>query len=152
MPIALKYLIVYALSSLKIIFGPTLGMAYGLSVLETVVLSLLGMMTSVYLLSYFGPEIRVLAIRIFGSKKKKKVFTPKRRRFVKIWKKFGVPGIACLTPLLLSPPGGTILANALGGSRKEIILWMWLFGAFWSVVLTLLVKYAEWLLRDLGIV
>lgn len=154
MPIIIKYFIVFALSGLKIIFGPTLGLAYGLSVVETILLSWLGMMTTVYLLSYFGPEIKTLTVKIFGSKKKKqkKIFTPRKRRFVKVWKTYGVLGIAFLTPILLSPPGGTILANAFGGRRGDIIKWMWIFGGFWSLVLTLLVKYASWLLKDFGII
>lgn len=153
MPLVVKYLIVYTLSALKIIFGPTLGLAYGFSILETTLLSLLGMMTTVYLVSYFGPQIQALTLKVFGPKKKKrKVFTPKRRRFVKIWRRYGVPGVAFFTPILLSPPGGAILANAFGGKRHEIIKWMWISGAFWSLILTLLVKYASWVLEDLGVI
>lgn len=145
---AVKYLIVYALSAVKIIFGPTMGLAYGFSILETSVLSLLGMMTSVYLLSYFGEEIKIIFRRFSRPKKKKKIFTPQRRRFVRIWKKWGVAGIAFFTPILLSPIGGAILANAFGGKRQEIIKWMWIFGAGWSLVLTVLTRYGEWLFRE----
>lgn len=152
MPIILKYFIVYVLSAVKIIFGPTLGLAYDFSVIETVLLTLGGMMTTIYLFSYFGPQIKRVTDRIFRRKKKRRVFTRKNRQFVKIWRKYGVPGIAFFTPLLLSPPGGAILANALGGKRSEIIKWMWIFGGFWSVVLTLIVKYAKWLLVDLGVI
>lgn len=151
MPVIVKYLIVYALSGLKIILGPTLGLAYGFNIFITALLSLLGMMTTVYLLSYFGDEIRAFTLKIFGPKKKKKVFTPKKRRFVRVWKKYGVMGIAFLTPILLSPPGGTLMANAFGGNKSEIIKWMWIFGAFWSLMLTLMVKYASWILQDLGV-
>lgn len=151
MPDILIYLMIYGLSALKIILGPTLGIAHGLSVITTSLLSLAGMMTTVYLLTYFGPQIRRLTDRIF-KRKQKKIFTARNRRFVKIWQRFGVPGIAFLTPLLLSPPGGTILATAFGGKRHQIIKWMWIFGAIWAVLLTLIVKYAKWLLEDLGAV
>ena len=152
MPLILKYLIVYVLSGVKIIFGPTLGMTYGLSIIETILLSLAGMMTTVYLLSYFGAEIRTLTKRLIGAKKKKKVFTPKRRRIVKVWLKWGVPGISFLTPILLSPIGGAIIVNALGGRKKDIFKWMWIFGTAWSIILTLLTRYAEGLLKDLMII
>lgn len=151
MPVVLKYLIVYALSGVKIIFGPTLGIAYGFGIIETTLLSLSGMMTTVYLLTYFGTEIRALTKKIFRPKKNKKVFTPKNRRFVRIWKKWGVPGIAFLTPILLSPIGGVFLVNALGGKKRDIFKWMWIFGSIWSLILTLLSRYAGWLLRDMGI-
>ncbi|RED99782.1 hypothetical protein [Marinoscillum furvescens] len=151
MPLIIKYLIVYALSAFKIILGPTIGLAYGFTVFETAVLSLGGMMTTVYLLSYFGPEIRRLFQRVFGPKKPRKKFTRKTRNFVKIWQRYGVPGVAFFTPILLSPPGGTILATAFGGKRSEIIKWMWVFGAIWAFILTLLVKYASDVLQDLGV-
>lgn len=151
MPLVLKYLIVYALSAVKIIFGPTLGLAYGFSIWETTILSLAGMMTTVYLFSYFGVQIRKLTNRLFG-RRKKKIFSKKTRRFVKIWRAYGVPGIAFFTPILLSPPGGAILASAFGGKKEEIIKWMWIFGAVWSLILTLLVKYASDLLQDFGII
>ncbi len=152
MPLFLKYLLVFALSSVKIIFGPTLGLAYGFSVAETIMISVLGMMTTVYLLTYFGEYIRIIFRKLSFRKKKKKVFTPKKRRFVRIWRQYGVPGIAFLTPILLSPPGGAILANAFKGKRKEIIKWMWVFSIFWSVILTLAVKYAGDQLQAWGII
>lgn len=151
MPLILKYLFVYALSAVKIIFGPTLGLAYGFSILETTLLSLAGMMTTVYLFSYFGPQMRRLTNRLLGRRRQKR-FSKKTRRFAKIWRAYGVPGIAFFTPILLSPPGGTILANAFGGKKAEIIKWMWIFGAFWSLALTLLVKYAGNLLQEYGII
>jgi uncharacterized membrane protein len=152
MPLILKYLMVYALSAVKIIFGPTLGLAYGFSVVETVVVSVLGMMTTVYLFSYFGEAMRIILRRFAFSKKNRKIFTPKKRRFVRIWIRYGVPGIAFLTPILLSPIGGAILANAFGGKRKEIIKWMWIFAIVWSIILTLLVKYAGDVLINYGVI
>lgn len=151
MPIILKYLIVYSLSGFKIIFGPTLGAAYGFSIVETALLSLGGMMTTVYILSYFGNNIRSFTHRILNRKSKPKNFTPKRRKFVRIWKKWGIPGIAFLTPLFLSPIGGALLVNAFGGKRRDIFKWMWIFGGIWSIILTLLVKYASEQLVHLGI-
>lgn len=151
MPVILKYLIIYVLSGVKIIFGPTLGAAYGFGVLETSLLSLAGMMTTIYLLSYFGLEIRNITLKIFGPRKPRKKFSPKNRRFVRIWNKWGVPGIAFLTPLFLSPIGGGLLVNALGGKRSEILKWMWIFGSFWAFALTLIMRYANWILTDFGV-
>ena len=99
----------------------------------------------------FLSKLRGFTDRIF-RRKKRKIFTRKNRRFVKVWRKYGVPGIAFFTPILLSPPGGSILANAFGGKRKEIIKWMWIFGAAWSLIITLLGKYARWVLVDLGVI
>ena len=138
----LKYFLVYISSSVKFIFGPTIGIAYGFSVFITGTLTALGMMTSVYVFSFFGKRIHGFVVRLFG-KKKKKIFTKKNRQFVKIWKKYGVPGVAVLTPILLTPIGGTLLVNAVGGKKEEIFKYMWASCIFWSYTLTWAVKYAS---------
>ncbi len=151
MPDLIKYLLVYALSGFKFIFGPTMGVAYGFNLLETAVLTILGMMTTVYIISYFGEQIRSVTIRFFGKRKKEPNFSPGRRRFVKVWKKYGIQGIAFLTPLLLTPVGGSFIANALGANRRGIFKWMWIFGTFWAFVLSALVRFAADLLIRLNI-
>ncbi|XOV93154.1 MAG: hypothetical protein ACFHWX_00295 [Bacteroidota bacterium] len=148
MPELIKYLLVYALSGFKFIFGPTMGAAYGFSVLVTGILTTLGMMTAVYIISYFGPQIRSIMLKLFGKRKKAIIFSPSRRRFVKIWKRYGIQGIAFLTPLLLTPIGGAFFANAMGVQRKDIFKWMWIFGSFWSFVLSAVVQYAAHLIVE----
>ena len=148
MPLILKYLIVYLGSCVKVILGPSFGLSFKLNPIIIMALTLAGMMTTVYVICYFGPQIRHLYVRIFG-KKNRRVFTARNRRFVRVWKRWGVMGIAFLTPILLSPPGGAFLANAFGGKKEEIIKWMWVFGSVFSVVLTLVVKYASWLVKGL---
>ena len=98
----LTYVTIYLLCMFKIIFGPTMGYAAGLHPLETVGLTVAGMMTTVIIFSYLGEKIK----EKFLSKyfKPKKIFTKRNRRFVKIWRKYGEIGIAFLTPILLSPP------------------------------------------------
>ncbi len=138
----LKYFLVYISSTVKFIFGPTIGIAYGFNVFITGSLTVLGMMTSVYVFSFFGNRIRELITRFLGDKKRKR-FTKKNRKFVQIWKKYGVPGVALLTPILLTPIGGTILVNAVGAKREEIIKYMWMSCLFWSYTITWAVKFAS---------
>jgi len=103
------------------------------------------MMTTVYLFTFFGNEIR----RFFGRfRKNTKVFTKKNRRFVNIWRKFGLKGVCILTPLILTPPGGALLVNLLGSNKKLILKWMWISALLWSTVISLIVKYAFWLIED----
>lgn len=148
----IKYLSVYALSGFKFIFGPAMGAAYGFSIFITGVLTTLGMMSTVYIISYFGHYIRALIMKVSGPGKKENNFTPNRRRFVRIWNKYGIQGIAFLTPLLLTPPGGAFFANAMGVQRRDIFKWMWLFGTFWAFVLSALVRYATELFKSLNII
>ncbi len=130
----LKYLTVYALSGIKFIFGPTLGIAYGFHWVITATLSALGMMTTVYIFTFFGPQLQRFTDRF--KKKDRKLFTKKNRRFVKIWRKYGVKGIALVTPVILMPIGGAILVNVLGGKRSKIIFWMWVSAIGHSFVQT----------------
>jgi len=145
MSTVLKYFTVYFLSGLKFIFGPTLGIAYELPLLATVILTAFGMMTTVYLFTFFGSDIRKMTKRL---RKESRVFTKRNRRFVKIWRRFGLEGVCLLTPLILSPPGGGLLANILESDKKKLLKWMWISALVWSLILTLLVKYAYWAIED----
>ena len=133
-------LTIYVLCMFKIIFGPTMGYAAGLSPLLTVIITVSGMMTTVLLFTFFGEKVRDKILRRYL--KPKKVFSPKNRRFVKIWRKYGELGISFLTPILLSPPGGSIIAMALGGSRKKTIGYMFLWSVVWSTIITYTFYYA----------
>jgi hypothetical protein len=145
MSFILKYILVFFASSAKFILGPAIGLSYDISWPIISLLTTGGMMFTVYIVCFFGDPIRALMVRIFG-KSKRKVFSKRSRRFVEIWNLYGIWGIALLTPILLSPPGGTFLAIALGGHKPDIIKWMWISSVFFSIVLTLILKYASWLI------
>ena len=68
--------------------------------------------------------------------RKKKVFTKRNRKIVTIWKKYGLVGLAFITPVILSIPIGTIIANSYVTNRKKIFLFMFVSILFWSVLMT----------------
>ncbi len=68
--------------------------------------------------------------------RKRRVFTKRNRRIVKVWKKYGLTGIAIITPVILSIPIGTIVANSLESNRKKILIYMFVSILLWSVVMT----------------
>ena len=70
------------------------------------------------------------------EEKDRLLFTPKNRKLVRIWRKYGLAGIAFLTPVILSIPIGTIIANSLESNRKKVILYMFFSVLFWSVTMT----------------
>jgi len=100
------------------------------------------MMTTVIIITYSGDGIREKIFKKFF--KKKKLFTKKNRQFVKIWRKYGLEGIAFLTPILLSPPGGALIAVVLGGGneKKKIILHMLIWSVVWSIITTYIFYYS----------
>lgn len=140
-------LTIYLLCTVKIIFGPTMGYAAGLPPLLTVVITVAGMMTTVVLFSFLGEWIRETILKRYI--KPKKVFTKRNRRFVRVWRKYGEMGISFLTPILLSPPGGSIIAMALGGSKKKIIAYMFLWSVFWTTIITYTFYYSGDALRNI---
>ncbi|MCY7349758.1 MAG: hypothetical protein LH606_03710 [Cytophagaceae bacterium] len=131
-----KYISVALAAALKFVGGPLAGLALGLTWHETALCSFAGMMTSVILFTYLGEGIRRFTARF--RKKKPRLFTTRNRRAVRIWQRFGLAGIACLTPLFFTPIGGTLLAVSFRARPPQIFAWMLLFGAFWGVVLTYL--------------
>ncbi len=131
----IKYLSVYLLSMVKFFGGPLAGISMGLSFWMTLLLSVTGMMTSVFIFSQVG----MLVSRWYVEKhraKKKPIFTKKSRKIVQIWQKFGIQGIAFLTPVLFSPVIGTIMATVLGASQRRILLHMLWSAVFWGITFT----------------
>jgi len=118
----LKAFPIYLLCTVKVIFGPTLSYAAGLHFITAVTVTAGGMMTSVTAFTFFGEWLRMKILKRWISSRKK--FSPGNRRIVMVWKKFGLAGIAVLTPLMLTPIGGTVLAVSLGAPRDKILLYM----------------------------
>ncbi len=133
----LKAIPVFLSSLVKFIAGPLGGYGLGLHILTTILTTVLGMMTSVVAFTFFGDWLRMKLLKRWLSRQKK--FTPRSRRVVTVWKKFGLGGIAFLTPLLLTPIGGTILAISLGAPKKYILLYMFISAVFFSILFTVMV-------------
>ncbi len=133
----LKGISIFLLTMLKFIAGPTLGYAAGFSFLTTFLITVGGMMSSVVLFTYLGTYLRTRIINRFF--KKRKVFSSKSRRFVIIWKKYGILGVSFLTPLVLTPIGGTIVLTSFSSPKNSILLTMLISALFWSLVFVSLV-------------
>ncbi len=127
-----KILTVYLLTMLKFIAGPTLGYASGFSFLGTVLVTVAGTMSSVLLFTFLGAILRERVLNRFF--RRKKIFTKRNRRFVFIWKKYGLIGVTFLTPLIFTPIGGTILLTSFGSPRGRIITWMFIWATIWAVI------------------
>jgi len=128
----LKAIPVYFSSMLKFILGPIGGYAAGLHIVTTIVATVAGMMTVVLAFAFFGNWIHDKVINRFF--KKKNTSSERRRKLLSIWKKYGIAGVAALTPLILTPIGGTLLAISFGTPRNKLITYMLLSAAAWALV------------------
>lgn len=70
-----------------------------------------------------------------GTENQKKIFTKRNRQIVSIFRKYGLFGIAFLTPVLLSIPIGTIIANSLESNKRKIFIYMFISLLFWSTTM-----------------
>ena len=133
----LRAIPVYFSTMFKFVFGPIGGYAARLNIVTTIIATTAGSMTVVLLFAFFGNFIRTKIMHRFFNKRK--LFTVRNRRFVTIWKKYGIIGIAVLTPILLTPIGGSILAVSFGAPRNKLILYMLITSTFWAIVFSVLV-------------
>lgn len=72
---------------------------------------------------------------------KKRIFTSRNRRIITLKTKYGLAGIAFLTPVLLSIPIGTFIATKLVHNKSKIILYMAVSISFWALVYTSILKF-----------
>lgn len=128
----IKFVTIYFACLFKFIAGPVLGAAAGYNLMEIVLVTVGGMMTSVVTMTYLGDWFKShWNLRLTKNRKK---FTSRTRRIVKVWKKFGPIGIAVLTPIILTPIGGTIVLNAFNVNKKKIFLYMLASALFWALI------------------
>lgn len=140
-----KYLSVIFASMIKFFGGPLTGLALKITWIETAICSVIGMMITVALITFFGDSIQRFFTRIFqkGEPKKKKKFTRSNKLAVRVRRKFGLIGISFLTPILFSPIGGAILALAFRYHKRDIIVNMLVSACVWGVIQCLFLYYAK---------
>ncbi len=129
-----KYFTVFILSMFKFVIGPTTGIFAGLSIIETATLTCLGMMTSVTISSFGGTVARDWWFNTFRHDRK--LFSPRNRKVVRFWLRYGLKGLSFLTPVVFSPIVGTLLAISFGESKQRVIRYMLFSSLFWAFTLS----------------
>ncbi len=110
-----------------------------MSVSETLIYTNTGGIIGAFVFLYFSGFL----IKMWNKyrpdyyRKKKIIFSPATRRFIKIKNKYGLPGIVILSPLILSIPVGAFLAARYYGLRPKVICSLIAGQFFWSVIFTL---------------
>jgi hypothetical protein len=113
-----------------------MGVALGLSWVETAACTVLGMMFSVTIAMSAGEAIMRLKRRLLT--KPPRCFSRRTRLAVRVWRRTGLAGIAFLTPLILTPIGGTALAISFRAGR--VAIWLAMLGSAigWAILQTVL--------------
>ena len=123
---------VYFSCMVKFILGPVLGYGAKLNLVTTVLTTVAGMMTIVLLFTFFTDFMRNKVLKRFFGERKRSDQTQKRYR--QLWDKYGIVGVAILTPLILTPIGGTLLAVSFGAPRNKLIFYMFISASVWAFV------------------
>ncbi len=121
-------------TGLKFIAGPITGFGLGLTWYETVIFTWLGAMLTISLTLSMGK----LLIEFIGRFRKQKpiIFSKRVRYAVQIWQKFGIKGIAALTPLIFTPIGGSLLALSFKVPLPRVLFFMAISSFLWALFYT----------------
>jgi hypothetical protein len=63
-------------------------------------------------------------------------FTTHGERLKRVWGRYGLVGVALLSPLITGAPLGIALALVLGAPVRRLLPWMIVSVVFWGMVLT----------------
>lgn len=140
----LEIVSVFLMSSVKFVFGGVpLALLYGFSFFKTVTVTSIGgfvgstffVYTSDKLIAYFKKK-KAKKKHETEPAKAKKIFTRKNKIIVTVKKRFGLLGIAVLTPSLFSIPIGCFLAVRYFKDKQRIVIYMFGSILFWAVTLS----------------
>jgi hypothetical protein len=136
-----EILIAMALSTTKYIAGiavAVINMGNGGSVVTYFVSTIGGGMIGVVAYDLLLMEVLYFIKKKRGIDPTKFRINKKMRRLVNFRRKFGLAGVALLTPLLLQVPVGTILAGTIEQNSKKVFLYMFVSFAIYSSAFYLL--------------
>ncbi len=146
----LKVLEVGLIASVKFAISPFEAERYGFNFRESFLITTAGGIFGVFVFTYMGHAIA------FGWRKIKNIFYRRRdkdkplkkfkwstRFIIKTKMRFGLIGVALITPSVISIPVGTFLIHRFYRRRGRNILALIVFILFWSTVLNLTAQYIK---------
>lgn len=141
----LQVIFIVILSATKFFAAPITSLNIGFNYLQTLLLTIIGGVLGVVIFYYLSNAIAFLFFKllkaILGNKlpDKPKVFTWKNRMIVNTVRKYGLLGVAIITPVLLSIPLGTFIAARYFQNQSQVLKYLCASVVFWSVIISSLV-------------
>lgn len=139
---------VFLISSTKFLFAPSTTVGFGYSYWETILITITGGWFGVLVFYFFGRVVVDLFMRNYFKKKdaQKPKFTRTNKMIIKVKSKFGIVGLAFISPVTISIPVGSILAARYFGDNKLSIYYLMASIVFWSFTLTTISFYFKQML------
>lgn len=154
-----KLIEIGVVSAVKFFIAPFLSFQLGYNYLQTIIITTIGGIAGVFFFYYLSaillkifrrnwPEIKNFFSKshlqpktIDAGKAKKPVksrkhFSRKNKFIVMTRRKYGLWGIAALTPTLLSIPLGTFLANKYYRNKKSVLFSLTISVICWSIIMS----------------
>jgi hypothetical protein len=153
-----KMIQVLLLSAMKFIFAPPLSFELGFTFIQTIFVTTIGGLIGVIFFYFLSEIILKLFRRIWPDiksffkkpvaqtqitavikkriEKHKKYFSRKNKFIIMLRRKWGLWGIAILTPVLLSIPLGTFLANKYYRNKRSVLFSLALSVICWSIIIS----------------
>ncbi len=129
MRLLLKLFSTVAAGALDVWVGIITGVALGLSPVLSGAVSIVSALIGVMLVVIAGGRLQG---RIYRSHRLAK----RRERIERVWKRYGIPGVALQAPLLTGPLLATVLALGLGAPPRPLLYWMFASIVLWGAALT----------------
>lgn len=130
-----KLLTVAGMSVFKILPAVIAAVTFQLNFFEIFISIFVGGTISNFIFSFGGSRIRAwLKKRRKRLRKPRKLKVRRTRRIIRIWKKYGLAGIAVLTPPLLSPPVGNLIAVTFRENPRKIMVYQTISLFIWAII------------------
>ena len=137
MAVYIAYLVIFLLGAtpfFEVVGVIPIGVAAGLPAVPVTLLAFAGNMLTIWLLILMMDSV-LKWMKKRREKKGKEVPEKRQKRAANLWKKYGLPGLAILSPILVGSHLGAMLAMGFGGTRRKIMLWMTLSITGWTIVM-----------------
>jgi len=135
-------------SIIKFSMGALTAIAYNLG-LEGSLANIIGGIIGIVLFTYMGSFIQDYFVRKYPWYFKRR-FTASNRFLVRVKQRFGLNGIALITPVILSIPVGVLVALTLTHNKKRIVVSMVFSLLFWGAII--FVPYLVWHINVVDII
>lgn len=152
MNLLIAYILVFLLAAIpffEIVGVIPIGVVAGLHAVPVTIIAFIGNMLTIVI-------VILLTDKIKDWLRKRKEQNPEKakkreERATRIWKRYGLPGLALISPILIGSHLGAVLAMGFGGTKKQIMSWMTISLFVWAFATGIASHYGmEFLFQKTG--
>jgi len=130
-----EILTVMLISSTKHVFGPPSGYVAGFNMLEVILYTSIGGIAGVFFFMYFASTMKKGYLWYLKKRgKTPRKFTKTNRFIVRVKQRFGLYGLAFITPPIISVPIGAVIVATIYKNKVRAFTFLAAGVLFWSVV------------------